>query len=112
MTINNAQIGDAGAYSVIVSNSAGVVTSSNAVLSVVNPVNMTPTNVVATVAGSTLQLSWPSDHLGWRLQYQTNALNQGLGTNWTDWPGSTNIVQTNIGISPAIGSSFFRLVYP
>jgi hypothetical protein len=112
LTITNAQTGDAATYSVIVSNSAGSLSSSNAVLSVVAPVNTTPTNVVATAMGSTIQLSWPADHLGWRLQFQTNALNRGLGSNWTDWPGSTNVVQTNIVTNPGVGSAFFRLTYP
>jgi hypothetical protein len=112
LTITNAQTGNAASYSVIVSNSAGSVGSSNAVLTVVAPVNTTPTNVVATVVGNTIQLSWPADHLGWRLQVQTNALNHGLGTNWTDWPSATNVVQTNVVTNPAVGSTFFRLAYP
>jgi hypothetical protein len=58
-----------------------------------------------------VHLAWPADHLGWRLQYQTNALAQGLGTNWMDWPGSTNVTQTNIVINPAAGPVFFRLIY-
>jgi pectin methylesterase-like acyl-CoA thioesterase len=112
LSITNAQAGDAAAYSVIVSNSAGAVASSNAVLSVVVPVNTTPTNVMATLVGNTIQLSWPADHLGWRLLYQTNSAGQGLGTNWIDWPGASNIFTTNIPINPAAGSAFFRLVYP
>lgn len=112
LVIANAQAADAGTYSVIVSNSAGQVTSSNAVLSVVAPVNTTPTNIVASLVGNAMQLSWPADHEGWRLQYQTNTANQGLGTNWIDWPGATNVFQTNIAIDPGVGSAFFRLIYP
>ena len=112
LTITNAQAGDAGTYSVIVSNSAGVLVSSNALLSVVIPVNTTPTNIVTGITGNALQLSWPADHLGWRLQYQTNAMSQGLGTNWIDWPNSTNVYQTNIVINPLPGTTFFRLIYP
>src|SRR5262249_53403474 len=33
-------------------------------------------------ANGQLQLSWPLDHLGWRLQAQTNTSGTGLGTNW------------------------------
>jgi pectinesterase len=112
LTITNTQTTNAGTYFVVVSNSAGSAVSSNAVLTVVAPVNTTPTNVVAKAIGNAIQLSWPPDHLGWRLQVQTNALNRGLGTNWTDWPGSTNVVQTNIVTNPAVGSTFFRLAYP
>jgi hypothetical protein len=106
------EAGDAATYSVIVSNSAGAVASSNAVLSVVTPVNTTPTNMMAVLVGNTIQLSWPTDHLGWRLQYQTNSSSQGLGTNWADWPGASNVFLTNIIIDPSVGSAFFRLVYP
>ncbi|HTR40081.1 MAG TPA: pectinesterase family protein [Pseudomonadales bacterium] len=112
LTITNAQAGDGAAYSVVVSNSAGSITSSNALLSVIIPVNTTPTNLVAKAFGNTIQLSWPVDHLGWRLQFQTNTASHGLSTNWIDWPGSTNVIQTNIVISPAAGSAFFRLIYP
>jgi hypothetical protein len=45
------------------------------------------------------------------LQAQTNALNSGLGTNWTDIPAiSTNQIAIPFGTTN--GSVFFRLVYP
>jgi len=112
LSISGVQLGDAVTYSVIVSNRAGSVTSSNALLSVVVPVITTPTNIVAAVVGNSLQLSWPADHLGWRLQFQTNASENGLGTNWQNWLGSTNVSQTNLIIDPTAGSVFFRLIYP
>lgn len=65
-----------------------------------------------TVSGSTLTLSWPADHLGWRLEVQTNALNAGLGTNWVTWPNSTNMTSVPIAVDPANPTMFFRLVYP
>ena len=37
------------------------------VLTVVT-VNTNPTNITTSVSGSTLTLSWPADHTGWRLQ--------------------------------------------
>jgi len=75
-------------------------------------VNTNPTNVIATVTGSTLNLSWPADHQGWRLQVQTNALNAGLGTNWVTVPGSTNVNNQAIPMNPANGAVYYRLVYP
>lgn len=75
-------------------------------------VSLVPTNITTAVSGSTLTLSWPADHLGWRLQLQTNSLAAGLGTNWVTLPGSDAVTSTNITINPANGSVFFRLVYP
>lgn len=71
-----------------------------------------PTNVAVRVSGGQLQLSWPTDHTGWRLEMQTNSLNAGLTTNWFTVPGSTNVCQTNVLIDPDAGSVFYRLVYP
>ena len=62
----------------------------------------------AQMSGNQFQISWPQDHLGWRLQIQTN----GLSTNWTTVPGSTGIMSTAIPINPASGSVFLRLIYP
>lgn len=64
-----------------------------------------PLNLVA--SGNQLQLTWPTDHLGWHLEMQTNALD---GTNWIPIPGTTATNQMSI---PATnGNAFFRLVYP
>jgi autotransporter-associated beta strand protein len=75
-------------------------------------VNTTPAPLGCTVAGNTLHLSWPADHQGWHLQYQTNSLTTGLGTNWITVPGSDTITSTNIAVDPSKPSVFYRLVYP
>jgi autotransporter-associated beta strand protein len=82
------------------------------VLSVTAPVNTTPTNIVASVSGGNLNLSWPSDHTGWSLQTQTNVLGVGLNTNWVTVAGSTTTNAVSIPISPANPAVFFRLQYP
>jgi fibronectin-binding autotransporter adhesin len=81
------------------------------VLSVANAasVNSTPTNIVATVNGNTLTLAWPADHTGWYLQAQTNSLNSGLGSTWTDVAGSSTTNQINIIIDPAKPAVFYRM---
>jgi hypothetical protein len=57
-----------------------------------------------------VQLNWPADHIGWRLEMQTNTNTAGLGTNWLTVSGST---ATNLFIVPIANvSSFFRLAYP
>ncbi len=75
-------------------------------------VNTNPTNIVTSVSGNTLTLSWPADHTGWRLQSQTNALTTGLTGTWTDIPGTDTSNTYNAPIEPVNGTVFYRLVYP
>jgi Concanavalin A-like lectin/glucanases superfamily len=75
-------------------------------------VNQTPTNIMASVSGNHLTLTWPSDHMGWQLQVQTNNLNVGLGTNWVNVSDSTNVNQMVVPLNATNGSVFYRLVYP
>lgn len=82
------------------------------ILSVVNGIASNPTNITFSVSGSTLSLSWPSDHLGWILQAQTNTLSTGLGTNWFDVPNSASVTSTNITIDVLNPSVFYRLRKP
>ena len=82
------------------------------VLTAVSSVNQTPTNITTSVSGNTLTLSWPADHTGWRLQSQTNTLNAGLGTVWTDIPGTATSNTYNATLDPANGTVFYRMVYP
>ena len=81
----------------------------NGVLSVVVGVANNPTNITARVSGGTLTLSWPSDHTGWILQSQTNALGVGLSSNWVDVAGS-GASNTNVStINPTNPAVFYRL---
>src|ERR1017187_6785083 len=75
-------------------------------------VSLTPTNIAITAIGGAINLSWPTDHLGWHLQVQTNAPGAGLGTNWVTLPGSDQMNGTNITIDPANGTVFYRLISP
>jgi uncharacterized repeat protein (TIGR03803 family) len=64
------------------------------------------------LTGNTLQLSWPSNFLGWRLQAQTNAPGIGLSSSWST---ITNSAFTNLWmlpLNPAVGSVFLRLSDP
>jgi len=100
-------------YTYIVSATNSTAESANSVPASAIPLpSLAPTPLQVQTGGNQLQLSWPADHLGWRLQIQTNDPDTGLGTNWTDWVGSTNILQTNINIDPANAGVFLRLVYP
>ncbi len=67
------------------------------------------------LSAGVVTLSWPGDHLGYRLLVQTNNLNLGLSSNPNDWttlPGSATTTTTNFPIVTTNSSGFYRLVYP
>jgi 4-phytase / acid phosphatase len=68
-----------------------------------------PTNILASVSGSSLSLVWPDDHLGWILQAKTNGLGTGL---WYDLPGTGEANSAAIPINPANPAVFYRLRKP
>ena len=79
----------------------------------VSTVNPTPTNIVTTVkSGNQLTLSWPADHIGWRLQAQTNPPGVGLNSHWVDVAGSASVNTVPITIVNTNGPVFFRMIYP
>ena len=64
------------------------------------------------MGGRDAALSWPTDHIGWTLQTQTNSRSVGLvpATNaWFNVSGSTTTNQVIIPISPAEPTVFYRL---
>ena len=79
---------------------------------VVSTVNTSPTNIVSSVSGNQLTLSWPADHIGWKLQSQTNALSTGITATWYDMAGSTATNQMTFTIDPANPTVFYRMIYP
>jgi autotransporter-associated beta strand protein len=81
----------------------------------VSPVATNPTNIVVSVSGTNFNLSWPPDHIGWRLLVQTNNLARGISLNASDWgtvSGSADTNQVNVAIDPTKPTEFYRLVYP
>jgi hypothetical protein len=98
-------------YVVSATNSSGSSPNSTQASAAALP-SLNATNLNFQVSGNQLLLSWPSDHLGWQLQIQTNSLAGGLGTNWTTVPNSTNVIVTNMPISVGNGCVFYRLAYP
>ena len=79
-------------------------------LVVASSVNTNPTNITATVSGSSLNLSWPADHLGWTLQ--TNSVGLTATNQWFAYPGSTSVTNVSIPIDQTKTNVFFRMVYP
>ena len=98
-------------YVVSATNTAGE-SADSAQASAIPLPSLISTNINFQLSGNQLQISWPPDHLGWRLQIQTNGLNSGLGTNWIDWPDSANLLQATLVTDSANGPVFLRLVYP
>jgi len=70
------------------------------------------TNLTWSLNGTNLILSWPADHLGWRVQVQTNTLATGLGPNWSDLPGASLTDSLTLPLAPANGCVFYRLIFP
>jgi fibronectin-binding autotransporter adhesin len=69
-----------------------------------------PAQLISSVSGSTLSLSWPAGQ-GWRLQMQTNSLSVGLSTNW-NYITDGSVSSTNINVDNTKPTVFYRLVYP
>jgi autotransporter-associated beta strand protein len=82
------------------------------VLSVVGGVATNPTNLLASVSGGQLTLSWPADHMGWTLQAQTNNLSVGLTGTWYDVAGSTTTNQMTFPIDHTKPTVFYRMAHP
>lgn len=79
---------------------------------VISSVNTTPTNIVSSVSGNQLTLSWPADRTGWKLQTQTNDLATGISGTWYDVAGSTATNEMTFPIDPANPTVFYRMTYP
>jgi autotransporter-associated beta strand protein len=73
-------------------------------------VSTSPTTISNMRSGNLLSLSWPADHIGWRLQAQTNSA--GLSNNWVNVPNSIATNQMTFTVDPSAGCVFYRLVYP
>ena len=103
VTVNGG--GTAGINSLVISNHL-------LYLVVASSVNLSRTNLAFTVSGggTTLNLSWPADHLGWTLQ--TNSLGLANTNDWFPYPGSTSLTNVIIPIDPRQPAVFYRLMHP
>jgi len=80
------------------------------VLTASSSVNPAPTNLVFSLSGNALQLSWPGDHKGWRLL--TNAVSLASTNSWFPFPNSAAVTNVAVTVDPSKANVFFRLVYP
>ncbi len=97
-------------YVVSAQNSGGE--SPDSTQAFARPVSLAPVPLDSTAVDGVLQLAWPSDHIGWRLQVQTNAPGDGLGTNWLVLSGTSLTNQFSLPVDPDNGSVFLRLISP
>jgi autotransporter-associated beta strand protein len=68
------------------------------------------TNITYGVSGNSITITWPSTHLGWILQSQTNA---GIApTNWFDVANTATVTNFSATVNPASPPTFFRLRHP
>ena len=72
-------------------------------------VNTNPANIAFGVTNGTLTMSWPADHIGWKLQVETNALSTGLSSNWVDVTGSDQTNAVNFPVDTVNGTVFYRM---
>jgi len=81
-------------------------------LVLVSTVNPTPPTLTASVTGpGAVKLTWPADRIGgWVLQVQTNSVSTGISTNWVTVAGSIYTNEWSLGIDPAEGCVFARLL--
>ena len=75
-------------------------------------VSTSPVTMSQSRSGDLFSFSWPVDHIGWRLQIQTNSNDVGLSTNWLNVPNSIMTNQMAFVLDPVVGCIFCRLVYP
>jgi autotransporter-associated beta strand protein len=87
-------------------------TPASGTLSVTSSIALNPTNLAARLSGSSLELVWPADHTGWRLEVQTNSLATGQGTNWFTVPGANSTNRMELPRDLKQEAVFYRLVFP
>ena len=74
------------------------------------PVSTVPPSVQVGMTNNEIHIDWPTSHIGWRLQVQTNT----LSTNgWYTVPGASTTNDMALPIGDTIPANvFYRLVYP
>jgi hypothetical protein len=91
------------------------VTKQTYTVNVVEQPSQTKPVLTSSASGGSLNLSWPADHLGYRLLTQTNNLKLGVSANLNDWatvPGSTATNSISFPIVSTNLNNYYRLVYP
>jgi fibronectin type 3 domain-containing protein len=99
-------------YFYVVNGTNAVGESANSSSASAIPLSSAATSISFVFTNGQFQINWPSDHIGWVLQAQTNSLATGLGPNWVNVPNSNTNNQFSITLNPVDGGVFFRLAHP
>ncbi|HEX9048076.1 MAG TPA: hypothetical protein VF988_13710, partial [Verrucomicrobiae bacterium] len=111
LAFTNTGLSNGALYYYVVSGTNDFGESTNSAAISVRPVSSSPPTLNATLADRQMQFNWPTDHLGWLLQVQTNSLAVGLSTNWSTVPGSASTNQMLVPVAPTNASVYFRLTH-
>lgn len=84
----------------------------NGTVTVLSGLSTNSPMLTSTVGPTSIALTWPSTHLGWALQVQTNSLSVGLGTNWFTVAGATTTNSVTVPIVRTNQTVFYRLNLP
>jgi hypothetical protein len=68
------------------------------------------TNLTFSVSGNQLNLSWPSNYIGWLLQSNSSGL--ALSNDWVTVPESASTDSVQVTIAPGTTNVFFRMTHP
>lgn len=79
-------------------------------LNVASSLPETGTNILFSVTGNQLGLSWPSSYTGWLLQ--SNSAGLATSNEWFTVPGSTASNSVQITIDQNQANVFYRMVFP
>ena len=82
----------------------------NGTITVVSVTASSRPTLANSLSDGTLNLAWPSDHLGWTLQ--TNSVDVASPSQWFAYPGSASVTNLSLPIDPSKPHVFFRLSYP
>lgn len=81
----------------------------NGIIAIIPAPLTQPTLTNAIVGGTNLSLTWPTTHLGYQLQVQTNTLSVGISTNWSPIVGTESTNGWSVPINTADPAVFYRL---